>query len=37
MRGPVIIPARCSSEAANTVSVSFDGSCSVVTPKARVA
>ena len=37
MRGATIIPALPSSLAANTVSVSFDGSCSVVTPKPRLA
>ncbi len=37
MRGPTILPAFCSSLAANTLVVSFDGSCIVVTPKVDIA
>ena len=36
-RGPTSVPARTISDIVNTVSVSFDGSCDVVTPNARLA
>ena len=36
-RGPSLAPARISSAFVNTVSLSFDGSCDVVTPNARFA
>ena len=36
-RGPSLAPERISSAFENTVSLSFDGSCDVVTPNARFA
>jgi hypothetical protein len=36
-RGPSFAPTRTSSAFVNTVSLSFDGSCEVVTPRARFA
>ena len=36
-RGPSLAPARTSSALVKTVSLSFDGSCDVVTPNARLA
>ena len=36
-RGPTIWPVRTISDIVNTVSVSLDGSCDVVTPNARLA
>ncbi len=37
MRGPVMMPARCISDALKTSAESLDGSCSVVTPNASEA